>query len=158
MRRQLMATIIPDWLVELANKDDEIRRKLLTVKEDPEFLGVFIEQMSKRLPEEGQQSIVKLGAKAATALSKWAAAGFSRAPKDVIDKRLTACRACPKLVNSISGQAWMFVPENQREFCSMCGCPISRKASIVSEECPLPLSSDSVISRWGEPISGSSDV
>jgi hypothetical protein len=143
---------IPDWLVELAEKNDEVRRRLLIAHRHPEFLERLISRYQSSCTKTTTSSnFLKLGAKAAAAYAKWAANGFVRTPQDLYQKRISACNTCPELSKAPSSGAWVFLMKDET-ICGKCGCPISRKAAMVTEKCPLPSQDSSSISRWGDSI------
>lgn len=80
------------------------------------------------LPSFGP-SLVILGWNFATALSKWAFAGFPTCTPEEIETRLAICQACPEFTGG--------------NHCSRCGCfcvegnRLINKLAMKSEKCPL---------------------
>lgn len=73
--------------------------------------------------------------RAVAAIARWAGSGFTITPDDVFKRRISACLHCNHRRqhgrNEVSDDD---VSDN--EVCELCGCPIRRKAKMLSEKCP----------------------
>jgi len=70
------------------------------------------------------------------------------------DRRLGACLSCDRLSAPPKGLlykvAGLMTADNRT--CSACGCFVTAKARLPRENCPLPATDGSGLSRWGEKL------
>jgi len=63
----------------------------------------------------------------------------SKNVQELAEVRAKICSTCPfikEMVVPITGMD--SIKEARGMFCSKCGCPVSSKARVLAEECPLP--------------------
>jgi hypothetical protein len=97
-------------------------------RDDPDMLRLLLEGVETR---EGLSSgPIDKAIRATRAISSWAKSGFSMVSEDEYKKRVQACGVCP---HSRKGG---LLGLGQHTVCSLCGCPIHRKARMASEQCP----------------------
>lgn len=100
---------------------------------------------------EAPSGVAMLG-RATAALARWATTGFSHADEETLARRLAACKACPNaragadtLANRVAGAVDATV-------CSLCGCPVARKARMSTESCPGQDPAHPGLTRWGDSL------
>jgi hypothetical protein len=163
---------VPDAVLRRAVAEQRFAYYLLSFRGRPDMLGRFFRApatLAYELEDPGlaESSPAARGAAApqrngelvrgaATALARWARSGFVRASTEVYERRLAACLRCDQLAlppQSLLSRIAAPGPEDRAagRACGACGCPVTRKASLASESCPLPDPGDPARSRWGEP-------
>ncbi len=98
-------------------------------------------------------STVALIKKSSKALLRWGASGFKTADTEVVEKRKAACLNCDQLVespNSVPYQITRTFAGTDRRICAACGCVVSKKVLMATENCPLADIADPSLTRWGE--------
>ena len=125
---------------------------LLVSRESP----VFLTQLLANPPAAPAPdlSAAELMKHAAEALWRWSKAGFTRVDDKVLERRLSACEACPNLAAPPEARKRLYAlagtAAGSRSICRLCGCPVARKAAMAFEACPDPDPERPGLSRWGE--------
>jgi hypothetical protein len=125
---------------------------LLVSRESP----VFLSQLLANPPAapEPDLSATELMKRAAEALWRWSKAGFTRVNEEVLERRLSACEACPNLSTPPETRSRLYAlagtAAGSRSVCRLCGCPVARKAAMAFEACPDSDPERPGLSRWGE--------
>jgi len=72
----------------------------------------------------------------------------------VLSKRLKACESCPHLEKAPDTKLYhlgrRILRPNGDNLCGLCGCFVSEKAKRKTENCPINMTNDTSLSRWGE--------
>lgn len=131
-------------------EDAGYARRLFACRSAPRMMALMLENP----PAPAHvQSAPELIATAATALARWAGAGFAVLSEDEVERRLTTCLACPNLsaprsvLQKLAGLA-----AADGRVCGLCGCNVGRKARMVTERCPGAAPDDASVNRWGQPM------
>jgi hypothetical protein len=103
-------------------------------------------------PASNPVSNLALFGKATSALARWATTGFTHVDAAALERRLSACAACPHAQAAPDSLAYRAAGARGAGVCGLCGCPIARKARMSSEACPGVHPDDTAMTRWGEPI------
>lgn len=157
---------VPENVLLAAIEFPAYGQKLLAKKNNPELL----EQLLQNPPELLQYSSSgikrsysnnELMAKAAKALMKWGFSGFKKVGDDVLQRRETACLACPNLTepeSNLQRYSASATPIDKLGFrtgnkvCGVCGCVVKNKMKLSTETCPVVSPEDPSVNRWGEPF------
>ncbi|WP_460060531.1 hypothetical protein [Streptomyces sp. YKOK-I1] len=104
--------------------------------------------------ETANRSTAGLVVEAGKALNRWAAAGFRTVDPETYERRTAACAACPELTEPPVKWVYKVVMAKGSDdrVCGACGCVASRKARLVSEQCPRRDPAEPELTRWGEPF------
>jgi hypothetical protein len=154
---------VPDAVLRRALSDQQFAHYLLSFTGRPDMLSRFFtapatlayaEPEAPRSP--APQGGAELARNAARALARWGRSGFVRVGAETYERRLTACLGCDRLADpprSLLARITAPGPEDRAagRACGACGCPVTRKAGLASESCPLPDPADPARTRWGEP-------
>lgn len=137
---------------------------LITCRRSPAFLTALFDDRRTRAyapaAEAADVSPLKLAGKAATAFARWGKAGFSAVEPDVLERRETACLACPHLgePQSMLQKLVPTVAKTDRvgsrlggKVCTLCGCVASKKIRLPTEACPGEHPLRAGLNRWEEP-------
>lgn len=111
--------------------------------------------------EPSHQSSMALAGRAAKALARWGASGFSIADDETIARREAACLACPYLAEPQHMLQRMLPakpPADElgrrtgEKACTQCGCQVAKKMRLSTEACPMEDPERPGFTRWGEPL------
>jgi hypothetical protein len=133
-----------------------LQKKLLQDPRNKAFeTNDFCEHEKRREPEEAKTKLdnIQLVHKAAKSFAEWGKAGFKVAQQSIIQKRLAACRKCEYFTDppkSIIYQGIKVITGKDDKICSECGCLVSKKVMLPSEQCPKQDPLQPCLSRWGE--------
>ncbi|KVK96222.1 hypothetical protein [Burkholderia ubonensis] len=103
----------------------------------------------------------QLVARAAEAMVRWGKAGFSVADDETINRREAACVACPHLGEPNKTLQKLLPARPIRDetghrtgnkVCTLCGCQVSKKVRLPTENCPGAHPTRPGLSRWLEPL------
>ncbi|TYP99442.1 hypothetical protein C7447_10138 [Tenacibaculum adriaticum] len=89
--------------------------------------------------ENNQHKNINLLKNGVNSYIKWGLNGFSTAPKEIIDNRISICNSCPNLTkptNQFVYKIKLHKNENAN-ICSLCGCIVARKTTRKDESCPI---------------------
>ena len=147
-----------------ALQDANYARNLLVSRRSPPHLHYLLSNPpAVEIPDEHAQvpSNGKLLQKAGMAMINWAKTGFSIVDTATLERRETACLACPHLVAPTrllqkilpSGKTSTQIGHRTGDkVCDLCGCSLKRKMRLTSESCPSKDPARPEVTRWGEPI------
>ncbi|QKS48717.1 hypothetical protein HUB94_20075 (plasmid) [Paenibacillus cellulosilyticus] len=69
----------------------------------------------------------------------------------MLDKRLQSCMTCPNLAGKPESLLYKALSGNNEDpICRICGCVVSKKTRLTSENCPDPHPQMPGVSRWEE--------
>lgn len=170
-------TALPEAVLRRAVVDSTFAHRLLVSRNAPRMLAALIadpanRRFDRRATEHadasppaqpdaespaasgvpGQPSSLALLGKATTALARWAATGFTHADAATLERRLSACSACPNLQAAPDSLAYRATGARGAGVCGLCGCPVERKARMSTENCPGAHPDNPAMTRWGDPI------
>lgn len=98
---------------------------------------------------------------AASAYWQWGRAGFPQVALAVLEKRESACLACPHLTEpahplqkavTLGWSAELIGRRIVGKVCALCGCGIARKIRLPAAACPAAAPDSPGLTRWGEPV------
>jgi hypothetical protein len=148
---------VPDAVYLGALHDHDYARNLFLCSGAPPLLD-FLMRNPPGVPGQGAQaqddqdySSLELVAKASKSFWAWTKSGFKLVDEAVYERRLSACRACPKLITHPEKAAYALVKESDK-ICSSCGCVVTKKARMPHETCPVADPDRPGLNRWGELI------
>ncbi len=149
---------IPTAAVRRALTDERYAGYLIACRESPDMLEMLLADPANA-PFERQEALVEhsnpeLIGKAAAALIRWGASGFSKVDAATFERRFDACRHCPNLVDPPDRLIYKISlgSDADRRVCSACGCVAARKARLPGESCPVADPEHPTLTRWGEPV------
>jgi hypothetical protein len=153
-----LAEPVPDAVLRRALADQRFAYYLLSFRGRTDMLDRFFRAPATQAyaaAPVARQSGRELAANAARALARWGKSGFALASSEVYERRLTACLGCDQLSappRSLLSRITAPSAGDRAEgrVCGACGCPVTRKAGLQSESCPLPDPADPAHTRWGE--------
>jgi hypothetical protein len=159
---------VPAVVVRRAVEDPLYAHELVISRNAPGFLRALLNDPGNaayaQAPavaqpvEAGTEAIRRsnlgLAAKAAKALVKWGKGGFEQVDLPIYERRVSACKACPNLIDPPDQLAYRLIRGEgfDRKICNLCGCVASKKARLETETCPGVDPRDPSINRWGEPV------
>lgn len=142
---------IPEDVLRAIADDPAYARRLFACRGSSEMLKMMLAHPPS-IEAEATASPGRMIVNAAAALARWSGAGFARVSPERVEHRLAACRACPHLalprgaLQRLAGTA-----ASDGRICALCGCVVSRKVSMATEQCPARDPEDATLTRWGEP-------
>jgi len=143
-------------VLEAALRDETYARNLLTSRRSPALLKHLLAHPPKpRQPESAtpQFSNAELAKRAAAALLRWGAVGFSVVDKATLERRRAACLSCPHLTGPPDKLIYKLTLPNESDMiCGLCGCNVRKKMKLPTESCPASNPEAHGMSRWGEPM------
>lgn len=149
--RALGVTPLPAQVVERAAADSLYLHTLVGRRDDAEGLTDLIAAGRGPLPKWAPPANATLIARAATALARWAAAGFGEVDAASRERRRAACRRCPHLTQPGSHLLLALSAGREGHVCGLCSCAVDHKTALPTESCPAPDPDDAKQTRWGEP-------
>jgi hypothetical protein len=142
-------------VLEAALRDETYAHNLLASRRSPPMLKHLLANPPKpriadaRSPQLSNAELVR---KAALALMRWGAVGFSTVDKVTLDRRRAACMSCPNLADPPDKLLYkLTAPDGSQKICSLCGCNVWKKTKLPTESCPASDLEHAGISRWGDP-------
>lgn len=142
--------------------DENYARNLVANKRTPSVLLRLLRNPpnvnSDHKPEHHftNAELIKSGA---IALIKWSKSGFTKVDEKTLEIRENACLACPNLADP-EKLLQILAPTKKitnrvgertgKHVCDLCGCHVSKKMRLVSEECPDKHPSKEGYTRWNE--------
>lgn len=117
----------------------------------PDRLEPLLEDISASLPKKISATDTELLAHAAQAFSRWAKTGFAWVDDERYHARLATCHACEHFGAAPAERLIYRLVGRGRAICARCGCVVTRKARLPTENCPEPDMVHPNLSRWGEP-------
>lgn len=146
-----------------ATEDPSYCGYLIASRNAPGFLEPLLNDPANARYEPAEptpQSNVALAGRAAKALIRWGRVGFSVADPETIARRESACLACPNLADPtatlqklLPAKAVTDEPGRRTgaKVCTQCGCQVSKKIRVPTEQCPVDDPARPGVTRWGEP-------
>jgi len=146
---------VPETVLRHALADPLYAHHLILCKDTPIFLqqlyheALQAEQSPVDLVDE--LSTPELLGKAAKALWSWSKTGFALVDNNTYQARLEACLECPHLVDPPKSLVYKIatIKNADGKICKLCGCLVSNKARLPSEDCPDSHPIRPNMSRWG---------
>lgn len=134
-------------------KSAEWRDRMLN---DPANAAFEVQEGDTSVPAaRPPQSVTALLQKRAASMLRWGAAGFKTVGPEALERRREACGGCDQnveLPETLLYKLGSALGDGDDRMCQACGCIISTKTTMTTEQCPLPSPTDPRISRWGEPV------
>jgi hypothetical protein len=142
-----LAQPVSEAVLLAALEHETYARNLLTCRRAPGLLNHLLEHP----PAAPRPSAMVLAQRAAGALVRWAATGFSTVDDETYARRMAACTACPNLALPPEQALYKLVgPKERVRICTKCGCVVAHKARLTSEACPDPHPDRPELTRWSE--------
>ncbi|TDD26654.1 hypothetical protein E1287_36150 [Actinomadura sp. KC06] len=147
---------VPESVLRAALADDSYATNLLICRRRPDLLQHLLDKPPQRTDRDIPAR--ELLAKGTAALARWARTGFSVVDEATYARRTQACRQCPSLRQPESSGARRALRAvstaglDDKAMCGMCGCTISQKARLPTEQCPARHPDDPGKTRWGEQV------
>jgi hypothetical protein len=142
-------------LLDQIRRDPLVAHHAFVCRGSPQLLRLLADSVAARavhVPRGRPPSSAVLIARAAKAMARWSAAGFREAPAEQIERRWSACTACPHLGAPPARVLYQLTRGGADDrICGLCGCTASRKVRMLTERCPDRLAADPALTRWGEP-------
>lgn len=156
---------VPEEVLKAALQNESYAHNLLISRESPEMMQQLMNNPRSTGLGAKRFSNTELVSKAAAAFVRWGKTGFAVVSIAVLKQREDACLLCPNLKGP-SGLLQNMVPaaaQNERpghrtgkNICDLCGCNVANKIRLPSEVCPDTDPDNKGMTRWGEPVLGSS--
>jgi hypothetical protein len=145
---RLLGTRVSTTVAIAAAHDPLYLHHLLVCRDTPGFLGHLLQNppdiASIGVSRNGS-STGQILANFARSVISWGRSGFRTVSNEVYQRRLQACSSCPHLVGGYDRGQALSTP-GLDGVCSLCGCPVKRKARLATEQCPDI--SETGNSRW----------
>ncbi|MGE7990090.1 hypothetical protein ACQKPE_03385 [Pseudomonas sp. NPDC089554] len=135
-------------VLQAALASDSYARSLLASRRTPQMLQMLLASPPRRTQPKDRHSTVELLQRGSQALLGWAKTGFSTTDPVEREARSQACLQCPH--RRAPGASLLQATRSELGVCGLCGCPLSRKVSMLSETCPGELPNDPGMNRWGQ--------
>lgn len=146
---------VPRQVLEAALRDETYAHNLLASRRSPPMLRHLLANPPKQRSDGVQSpqfSNAELVRKAALALVRWGAVGFSTVDKVTLERRRAACLSCPNLADPPDKLVYKLAAiESNQKICALCGCNVWKKTKLPTESCPASDLEHAGISRWGDP-------
>jgi hypothetical protein len=168
-----LETPVPMAVLLRAIEDPGFATDLITCRNSPHFLAALFDDKRtlayapETQTEAAPLSALALSSKAAGAFTRWGKAGFSTVDAETLERRESACLACPNLKEPESLLQKM-VPVAKtsdtlgarlgRSVCGLCGCVATKKIRLPTESCPGAHPTLTNLSRWREPMTARQPV
>lgn len=152
---------VPETVLRRAVADQRFAYYLLSFRGRPDMLDRFFRAPATLQYARPQHTVAtqrggELVKNATGSLARWARSGFVRSEPEVYERRLLACLGCDQLSSPPPGLLSRIAAPGPQDraggrVCGACGCPVTRKAGLATESCPLPHPGDPARTRWDEP-------
>ncbi|MEM7013484.1 MAG: hypothetical protein AAF585_18585 [Verrucomicrobiota bacterium] len=154
--------LAPEHVFRAALEDESYAYELMVASQDddPQTLEFWLNRAPSSGGQGNQESTLRLAGRAAKALLRWSATGFTRVDEETLERRRQACLKCPLLSEPeswaqklVAGKPRPDLPDDiHGKVCGACHCSLSKKIHLPSENCPKPDPEIPGVSRWGEAI------
>ena len=137
-------------VLHAALNSDSYARSLLASRRTPQMLQMLLAsppQIARVKAGHGTAELLQRGSRS---LVNWARTGFSTTDPLAREQRSEACRQCPH--RQAPGGSLLQATRSELGVCGLCGCPLSRKVSMLSESCPGESPDTPGVNRWGQVI------
>ncbi|KPA95919.1 MULTISPECIES: hypothetical protein [Pseudomonas] len=135
-------------VLQAALASDSYARSLLASRRTPQMLQMLLASPPRRTSLKDEHSTVELLQRGSRSLLTWAKTGFSTTDPVEREARSEACLQCPH--RRAPGANLLQATRSELGVCGLCGCPLSRKVSMLSETCPGESTDSPGINRWGQ--------
>lgn len=127
----------PENVIAAALNDPLYAHHLAATRDVPAFRTQLMRHPPTIATQDGDYRRVPAGSLAKSLLS-WARTGFGSVDQDLFEARLAACRSCPHSGPAPDTMTYRVasLSSDRPTICNLCGCPLSRKARMASEQCP----------------------
>lgn len=137
-------------VLQAALASDSYARSLLASRRTPQMLQMLLSSPPKCSRPKAEHSTAELLQRGSRSLLTWARTGFSTTDSVEREARIQSCLQCPH--RRAPGTSLLQVTRSELGVCGLCGCPLSRKVSMLSENCPGESPDTPGLNRWGQVI------
>ena len=137
-------------VLQAALASDSYARSLLASRRTPQMLQMLLASPPRRTRPKAEHSTAELLQRGSRSLLTWARTGFSTTDPVEREARSQSCLQCPH--RRAPGASLLQATRSELGVCGLCGCPLSRKVSMLSESCPGESPDTPGINRWGQAI------
>ncbi|MCD7041273.1 hypothetical protein LRQ11_30460 [Pseudomonas sp. MAFF 311095] len=137
-------------VLQAALHSDSYARSLLASRRTPGMLQMLLASPPQNVRPKAEHGTVELLQRGTRSLVNWARTGFSTTDPQEREQRSEACRQCPH--RQAPGASLLQATRSELGICGLCGCPLSRKVSMLSESCPGEMPDNLGVNRWGQAI------
>jgi hypothetical protein len=145
---------VPVEVLEAAVHDETYAHNLLASRRSPSLLRHLLAHPPKARSDGAPPELRngELAKRAAVALLRWGAVGFSVVDSATLERRRTACLRCPNVTGAPRARIYkLALADESSMICGLCGCSVRTKTKMPSESCPAEDPELPGTSRWGEP-------
>ncbi|MBJ2249108.1 MULTISPECIES: hypothetical protein [Pseudomonas] len=140
-------------VLQAALHSDSYARSLLASRRTPGMLQMLLASPPHNVRPKAEHGTVQLLQRGSRSLVNWAKTGFSTTDPRERELRSQACRQCP--YRQAPGASLLQATRSELGICGLCGCPLSRKVSMLSESCPGEMPDNPGVNRWGQIVTAS---
>ena len=137
-------------VLQAALASDSYARSLIASRRTPQMLHMLLAKPPRRTRPKAEHTTGELIQRGSQSLLTWARTGFSTTDPVEREQRSEACRQCPH--RRAPGANLLQATRSELGVCGLCGCPLSRKVSMLSETCPGESPDTPGVNRWGHVI------
>jgi hypothetical protein len=137
-------------VLQAALASDSYARSLLASRRTPQMLQMLLASPPRRTRVKAEHSTAELLQRGSRSLLTWARTGFSTTDPVEREARTQSCLQCPH--RQAPGASLLQATRSELGVCGLCGCPLSRKVSMLSERCPGESPDNPGSNRWGHLI------
>ncbi|MCR4539546.1 DNA replication terminus site-binding protein [Pseudomonas sp. 18.1.10] len=141
---------VDEAVLHAALSSDSYARSLLASRRTPQMLRMLLMSPPRQVRARAEHSTAELFQRGSRSLVNWAKSGFSTTDPLEREQRSEACRQCPH--RQAPGASLLQATRSELGICGLCGCPLSRKVSMLSESCPGEMPDTPGVNRWGQVI------
>ena len=147
---------VPPAALQAALRNPVYARHLLGCRGFPDTLNQLLAHPPRvhRDDRPSEHTNRELLAEASKALVRWAKAGFTTVDDETYNRRINACLKCEHLTAPPSRALYKLLrrKDQEQKICFLCGCIVTKKARLPTENCPASHPSLEGLSRWEEPF------
>lgn len=148
-----LAAPVDAAVLHAALSSDSYARSLLSSRRTPQMLQMLLASPPRNVRAKASHGTAELLQHGSRSLLDWARSGFSTTDPQEREHRSSACRHCPH--RQAPGASLLQATRSELGICGLCGCPLSRKVSMLSESCPGEMPDTPGVNRWGQVITRS---
>lgn len=143
--------------------DSRFAKYLINAQKNQVLVDLLIKNKEKEIQARNQAKLSNsdIILKVSKAIARWTKSGMKTVESHIFEKRLDACQKCPHLSAAPDEQLIYKLAKAvllDDKTCKVCGCMVTHKAKLTTENCPISIPGEPTISRWGEPISVSQRI
>jgi hypothetical protein len=135
-------------VLRAALASESYAQSLLASRRHPQMLRLLLAAPPQRAARQAEHATAQLLRRGASALLAWAQTGFATTDPQERARRIAACLACPQ--RQRPGPSLLQAGDPELGVCGLCGCPLMRKVTLISETCPGLMDDDPERTRWGQ--------